>query len=101
VEGCRGWQIGRDGVCSERCLAGLTIAVRCHHAQNEYSQFCAPLTSFDWSETSPNLIGTSSIDTTCSIWDLNVCCVRLCGLSDIHRLGKRRAAPRGRSRRSS
>uniref|UniRef100_K3WK81 Uncharacterized protein n=1 Tax=Globisporangium ultimum (strain ATCC 200006 / CBS 805.95 / DAOM BR144) TaxID=431595 RepID=K3WK81_GLOUD len=32
---------------------------------------CAPLTSCDWSESEPNIIGTSSIDTTCTIWDLN------------------------------
>ena len=29
---------------------------------------CAPLTSFDWNETDPSIIGTSSIDTTCTIW---------------------------------
>ncbi|KAL0224654.1 hypothetical protein RCL1_002566 [Eukaryota sp. TZLM3-RCL] len=38
---------------------------------NKNSSFCAPLTSFDWNESSPNLLGTCSIDTTCSIWDLN------------------------------
>ncbi|KAL6005809.1 Rhombotin-1 [Asimina triloba] len=34
------------------------------------SEFCAPLTSFDWNESDPRLIGTSSIDTTCTIWDV-------------------------------
>ncbi|KAL3521720.1 hypothetical protein ACH5RR_019869 [Cinchona calisaya] len=34
------------------------------------SEFCAPLTSFDWSEVEPRRIGTSSIDTTCTIWDI-------------------------------
>jgi len=29
-----------------------------------------PLTSLDWNSTNFNLIGTSSIDTTCTIWDL-------------------------------
>lgn len=38
--------------------------------QNKNSDFCAPLTSFDWNEVDPNLIGTSSIDTTCTIWGL-------------------------------
>jgi WD repeat-containing protein 68 len=37
---------------------------------NKTSEYCAPLTSFDWNETDPTLIGTSSIDTTCTIWDL-------------------------------
>ncbi|EGR30663.1 WD repeat protein [Ichthyophthirius multifiliis] len=35
--------------------------------QNEFS---APLTSFDWNLESLNLIGTASIDTTCTIWDI-------------------------------
>ncbi|XP_042513402.1 protein TRANSPARENT TESTA GLABRA 1-like [Macadamia integrifolia] len=34
------------------------------------SEFCAPLTSFDWNELEPRRIGTSSIDTTCTIWDI-------------------------------
>ncbi|CAN1228281.1 Protein TRANSPARENT TESTA GLABRA 1 [Linum grandiflorum] len=34
------------------------------------SEFCAPLTSFDWNEIEPKRIGTSSIDTTCTIWDV-------------------------------
>jgi hypothetical protein len=38
--------------------------------QNKNSEFCAPLTSFDWNETDPKRLGTSSIDTTCTIWDI-------------------------------
>nr|GMC98638.1 WDR1 [Ipomoea batatas] len=34
------------------------------------SEYCAPLTSFDWNEVEPRRIGTSSIDTTCTIWDI-------------------------------
>ncbi|KAH7543720.1 hypothetical protein ACOSP7_031592 [Xanthoceras sorbifolium] len=34
------------------------------------SEFCAPLTSFDWNEIEPKRLGTSSIDTTCTIWDI-------------------------------
>lgn len=30
----------------------------------------APLTSLDWNKVSPKLIITSSIDTTCTIWDI-------------------------------
>jgi WD repeat-containing protein 68 len=37
---------------------------------NKASDYCAPLTSFDWNEVDPNLLGTSSIDTTCTIWGL-------------------------------
>ncbi len=41
-------------------------------AQNKQSQYAAPLTSFDWNETDPKRLGTSSIDTTCTIWDIEV-----------------------------
>ncbi|GER46748.1 WD40 repeat protein [Striga asiatica] len=37
---------------------------------NKASEFSAPLTSFDWNEAEPRRIGTSSIDTTCTIWDV-------------------------------
>eukprot|EP01116_Phalansterium_solitarium_P013527 TRINITY_DN30911_c0_g1_i1.p1 TRINITY_DN30911_c0_g1~~TRINITY_DN30911_c0_g1_i1.p1 ORF type:complete len:328 (-),score=98.65 TRINITY_DN30911_c0_g1_i1:34-1017(-) len=37
---------------------------------NKSSEFCAPLTSFDWNEHDPRTIGTCSIDTTCTIWDV-------------------------------
>ncbi|CAK9158892.1 unnamed protein product [Ilex paraguariensis] len=36
------------------------------------SEFCAPLTSFDWNEVETRRIGTSSIDTTCTIWDVEI-----------------------------
>ena len=34
-------------------------------------EYCAPLTSFDWNEVDPNILGTSSIDTTCTIWNID------------------------------
>mmetsp|Transcript_15511 Transcript_15511/g.27561 ORF Transcript_15511/g.27561 Transcript_15511/m.27561 type:complete len:331 (+) Transcript_15511:336-1328(+) len=34
------------------------------------SEYCAPLTSLDWNQLDPNIVGTSSIDTTCTIWDI-------------------------------
>lgn len=37
---------------------------------NRNSEYCAPLTSFDWNDAEPKRIGTSSIDTTCTIWDI-------------------------------
>ncbi|CAF4542394.1 unnamed protein product, partial [Rotaria sp. Silwood2] len=53
------WQTSDNGTRLE-CLLN----------NNKNSDFCAPLTSFDWNEIDPNLIGTSSIDTTCTIWGL-------------------------------
>ena len=38
--------------------------------QNKASEFCAPLTSFDWNEFVPSMVGTCSIDTTCTIWNM-------------------------------
>ena len=32
--------------------------------------FCAPLTSFDWNQVDPSLIVTASIDTTCTVWNV-------------------------------
>ena len=38
---------------------------------NKHTEYCAPLTSFDWNMADPTIIGTCSIDTTCTIWDIN------------------------------
>jgi WD repeat-containing protein 68 len=53
------WQIHDDNVTLQRLLNN-----------NKQSEFCAPLTSFDWNEVDPKRLGTSSIDTTCTIWDI-------------------------------
>ena len=50
---------------------GLIIITSFISHQNKNSEYCAPLTSFDWNEYDPSMIGTSSIDTTCTIWDIN------------------------------
>ncbi|CEO95355.1 WD domain, G-beta repeat [Plasmodiophora brassicae] len=54
------WSVAEDGSVSQKCLLN----------NNKNSEFCAPLTSFDWNETDPTLVGTSSIDTTCTIWNV-------------------------------
>eukprot|EP00039_Didymoeca_costata_P023771 m.8200 g.8200 ORF g.8200 m.8200 type:complete len:400 (-) comp3853_c0_seq1:103-1302(-) len=56
------WRVdGPEGVKQESLLNS-----------NKSELFCAPLTSFDWCEHNPRLIGTSSIDTTCTIWNIEV-----------------------------
>ncbi|KAH9366823.1 hypothetical protein HPB48_021127 [Haemaphysalis longicornis] len=50
--------------------SGEETRLECLLNNNKNSDFCAPLTSFDWNEVDPNLLGTSSIDTTCTIWGL-------------------------------
>ena len=32
--------------------------------------FCAPIVSFDWNTQAPHMIGTCSIDSTVTIWDI-------------------------------
>ncbi|PRP86320.1 hypothetical protein PROFUN_05461 [Planoprotostelium fungivorum] len=46
------------------------VSLKCMLNNNKSSEFCAPLTSFDWNETDNALVGTSSIDTTCTIWNI-------------------------------
>ena len=43
---------------------------------NKKSKYCAPLTSFDWNKENNSILGTASIDTTCTIWDLNKSTIR-------------------------
>ena len=62
----------------------LTLPLHRRHiivaaSQNKTSEYCAPLTSFDWNTVDPNVIGTCSIDTTCTIWDVNAKKVRVWG----------------------
>ncbi|GAA5842521.1 hypothetical protein JCM3766R1_002617 [Sporobolomyces carnicolor] len=39
--------------------------------QNSKADYSAPLTSFSWSVLEPTHIVTSSIDTTCTVWDIS------------------------------
>ncbi|KAJ0968916.1 hypothetical protein J5N97_021793 [Dioscorea zingiberensis] len=39
------------------------------------AEYSAPLTSFDWNDAEPRRIGTCSIDTTCTVWDIEHCAV--------------------------
>ena len=38
---------------------------------NKKSKYSGVLTSFDWNTVNDSLLGTASVDTTCTIWDLN------------------------------
>jgi len=65
------WRIYDDPSSgSNTNLQNVVPKKECLLNNNKTSEYCAPLTSFDWNETDPTLIGTSSIDTTCTIWDL-------------------------------
>jgi WD repeat-containing protein 68 len=53
-----------------RATDGPETRLECLLNNYKNSEFCAPVTSFDWNDVDPSLIGTSSIDTTCTIWNL-------------------------------
>ncbi|KAL0352816.1 UNVERIFIED_CONTAM: WD repeat-containing protein LWD1 [Sesamum angustifolium] len=50
--------------------SGRRVELKSLLNNNRNSEFSGPLTSFDWNEAEPRRIGTSSIDTTCTIWDI-------------------------------
>lgn len=54
------WEVTESGIKTRSTLNSQTLGSKYH----------APLTSFDWNTSDPNMIGTSSIDTTCTIWDV-------------------------------
>ncbi|EFA86579.1 WD40 repeat-containing protein [Heterostelium album PN500] len=47
-----------------------TIKLKSLLSSSKSTEFCAPLSSFDWNESDPTLLATSSIDTTCTIWNI-------------------------------
>lgn len=48
----------------------VEVKLECLLNSNRGSKLCTPLTSFDWNDADPNMIVTSSVDTTCAVWDL-------------------------------
>lgn len=44
---------------------------RCALVNKVKSTYMPPVTNFDWNKTDPSIVITSSIDTTCTVWDVN------------------------------
>jgi len=61
---------GVTNVGGAASTAPTTGMMKCLLTSNTASEYCAPLTAFDWNEVDVSLIGTSSIDTTCTVWDV-------------------------------
>ncbi|GAA6062811.1 hypothetical protein JCM10212_001543 [Sporobolomyces blumeae] len=57
-------QAGQGGGPRSRLVSRATL-------QNSKADYSAPLTSFSWSVLEPTHIVTSSIDTTCTVWDIS------------------------------
>jgi hypothetical protein len=55
------WEIDADGT---------RVKMKALLNNNKNSEFCAPVAAFDWNEVDPSVLGTASIDTTCTIWDI-------------------------------
>ncbi|RCH93155.1 ddb1 and cul4 associated factor 7 [Rhizopus azygosporus] len=49
---------------------GHSIVRRRELAHVKQNDFCAPITSFDWNKVDTSLVVTSSIDTTCTVWNI-------------------------------
>lgn len=54
------WRIRDDGVTMEKLLTNAKTPTT-----------AAPVTSFDWNDVELRRVGTASIDTTCTIWDVD------------------------------
>ncbi|EPX72340.1 WDR68 family WD repeat protein [Schizosaccharomyces octosporus yFS286] len=54
--------IDSESTGSLKCEAALSTSGKTHSS--------APLTSFDWCKADPSLIIVSSLDTTCTVWDV-------------------------------
>lgn len=49
---------------------GNDLILRSNLVTDKNKEYPPPLTSLDWNQANPSKIGTSSINTTCTIWDL-------------------------------
>lgn len=78
----RVWEYSGDGPVTSSNYVGRQPSVSSAHSltmktalsgqskvQNQSAG--APLTNFSWNEKSPNLIVTASIDTTCTVWNID------------------------------
>ncbi|XP_027150327.1 WD repeat-containing protein LWD1-like [Coffea eugenioides] len=56
------WRVADDGA---------RVDMKSFLNNNRNSEFSDLLTSFDWNEAEPKRISASSVDTTCTIWDID------------------------------
>lgn len=49
---------------------------RCALVNKTKSTYMPPVTSFDWNKIDPSIVITSSIDTTCTVWDVSTSTAR-------------------------
>jgi WD repeat-containing protein 68 len=84
AEVLRIWELTTDGSAGASSYVGrqsnntgysLTLkrALSGYSKVQSSSAGTAPLTNFSWNEKQPSLIVTSSIDTTCTVWNIDTC----------------------------
>jgi WD repeat-containing protein 68 len=59
------WELQETGDDSEDSARMVSLL-----NNSKRSEYCAPLTSFDWNDIDQNQLATSSIDTTVAVWDI-------------------------------
>ncbi|KAJ2725331.1 hypothetical protein GGI07_001339 [Coemansia sp. Benny D115] len=64
----RVWECEQTGEMGEMGLYKSKLRLRAKMATR--ADYSAPITSFDWNQVDPRLVITSSIDTTCTVWDI-------------------------------
>ncbi|KAI0326824.1 WD40 repeat-like protein [Cubamyces sp. BRFM 1775] len=77
----RVWEYSSDGAAAVSAYVGRQVSGGGHkltlktalsgQSKVQNNNTGAPLTSFSWNEKSPSLIVTSSIDTTCTVWNID------------------------------
>lgn len=58
--------------CDSTSNLSQDVKLECSLSPCEKANHRSSLTSFDWNEIDPRIIITSSIDTTCAVWDVEV-----------------------------
>lgn len=66
------WEIDYNNQLVEKLnlINGVQHNHNGHSGTTNRPQSLPPLTSFDWNRVKPNIVITSSIDTTCTVWDI-------------------------------
>lgn len=70
LAGSRPDLIATSGDCIRIWQCGEQVSIKASLINTRNVDYSAPLTSFDWNQDDPTLLGTASIDTTCTIWDV-------------------------------
>ncbi|CAG8579196.1 7577_t:CDS:2 [Cetraspora pellucida] len=64
------WEVEEDFNTSSNTIGANNYSGVRQQRLTHKTDFNAPLTSFDWNEIDPTLAVTSSIDTTCTVWNV-------------------------------